>query len=280
MFGETLRLLPQRPIPRLHSPYLDDRLFADIRGPRLDEAVAIIEQQLGALHYPWPRGLDRAATIKQTARGLYSRLLSILPREVWSFSSTQLRARTAAAIDPSMIGEVVAQLRRVFCVGQLRARSYDLQEDLLVAPEKAARAWQVSGTAKAKLTQANTPNDPHAELEYDFSKGDTVYLSQTFTTSFPIERLHRLQLSLRYDDTWHALTLYMEKKGQRYRAAHALESSDYEWIVDTWRRAGRMIARTKFAPGRCWSRCLTTSRRGRGQRLRLQGLTTLRLRWS
>ena len=40
MFGDTLRLLPQRPLPQGRSPYVDERLFADVRGPRLAEAVA------------------------------------------------------------------------------------------------------------------------------------------------------------------------------------------------------------------------------------------------
>ena len=60
MFADTLRLWPQRPIPRLHSPYLDDRFFADVNGPRFREAAPMIEQQLTALSYQWPRDLDRA----------------------------------------------------------------------------------------------------------------------------------------------------------------------------------------------------------------------------
>ena len=47
LFGETMQLWPQRPIPRLQSPYMDDRLFDDLRGPRLEEAVAMIEAGSG-----------------------------------------------------------------------------------------------------------------------------------------------------------------------------------------------------------------------------------------
>jgi ABC-type glycerol-3-phosphate transport system permease component len=237
MFGDTLRLLPQRPLPQPRSPYVDERLFADVRGPRLAEAVAMIEQRLAATAYLWPNDLERATLVRETARGLYARLLSILPAEVWKEPPAGLREKIDARIDPAIIGDVVAQLRRVFYVGELRASSYDLKEDLLSTPAQAG-AWQVGGTAAAKLELAGTPQDPHAELHYDFSRGDTITLSQTFTTTFPLERLHRLQWSLRYDDAWHALTLFVEKNGQRYRAARALESSDFEWVTDFWQEPG------------------------------------------
>src|SRR5215213_72209 len=48
MFGGTA-LLPERPLPRTQSPYVDDRLFARVTGPRLDEALPIIEERIAAL---------------------------------------------------------------------------------------------------------------------------------------------------------------------------------------------------------------------------------------
>lgn len=238
LFGEKLQLWPQRPIPQTRSPYLDERHFADVNGPRVEVALPIIEQILAGSSYRWPEDLDRAATLKQTARGLYRQLVSVIPNERWSDPGEQLRATLTAAITPTMIGDVLVRLRRVFCVGQLRARSYDLREDLLVAPENAATAWQIGGTAKASMQPVISPNEQYAELSYDFAGGDTVVLSQTFRTSFPAANLHRLQMSLRYDDTWHALTLFVEKNGRRYRAERALELSDPEWILDSWQERG------------------------------------------
>src|SRR5712691_3340141 len=58
LFTERLRLLPERPIPRTHSPYVDEKLFNDIRGPRLTEALTMIEQHLAKLPYSWPNDLD------------------------------------------------------------------------------------------------------------------------------------------------------------------------------------------------------------------------------
>ena len=250
LFSETLTLFPQRPIPRLQSPYLDDRLFDDLHGPRLEETVSLIEKDLAAANFPWPNDLARPQLLHQTARGIYARLLTVLPGEVWKQPAEQLHAAIAPLISPDMITEVVAQLRRAFCLGALHAQSYDQEEDLLVPANEAAAAWQVGGTAGARLRAAGTPNEPYAELHYDFGPGDTITLSQTFRTTFPLARLHRLQLGLRYDDTWHALRLFIEKNGQSYAAARTLPLSDHEWVVDTWQERGPDDRPTKI---RTWT---------------------------
>ncbi len=238
LFGENRRLLPQRPLPRLQSPYVDDRLFEEVRGPRREETMAMIAQDLATRDYPWPNDIDRSSLLRETARGIYTNLLSILPGEAWGWPADQLRAAIAGKVNPTMIAPVVAQLRRVICIGSLRAQSYDQQEDLLVPAERAATAWRLGGNARAQLVQAGAPNESGAELHYDFSGGDTIALTQTFHTTFPLARLHRLQLSLRSDDTWHALKLFIEKDGKRLAAARARPLSDHEWVVDTWQEPG------------------------------------------
>ncbi|MGZ4966190.1 MAG: ABC transporter permease subunit [Chthoniobacterales bacterium] len=244
------RLLPERPIPRAHSPYVDDRFFTDVSGPRTTEALTIIEQRLASANYPWPADLDRAVLQKEVARGIYQKLLNVLPTETWKLPNEQLSSSITAVIDDNLITETLAQLRRVFCIGQLLARSYDLQEDRLVAPADAATAWQISGNAQAQLVPSGSAEEPFAELHYDFSQGDKVVLGHTFTTSFPVARLHRIQLSLRCDNTWHALQVFVEKNGQRYRAERSLESSDYNWVVYTWQEPGPDDQPTKI---RTWT---------------------------
>ena len=238
LFGANNSLLPERPIPRLQSPYIDDRLFANLSGSRAKEILPVIEQHLASVDFPWPTDLDRAELIKQVARGAFQNLANRLPNETWNEPLLQLMPVITSSIDTAIVAELVAQLRRVFCIGSLRARSYDLQEDVLVPATDPATAWQIQGSAKAQLIQAGTAEEPFAELHYDFAQGDSVALSQTFHTSFPVARLHRIQLSLRYDDTWHALRLFVEKNGVRYRAERALEASDYNWVLDTWQEPG------------------------------------------
>jgi ABC-type glycerol-3-phosphate transport system permease component len=232
LFAEHAHIMPQSPQARLQSPYIDDRTFADVRGPRLEEALAIIETQLKSME------LDPTAAMKETARGIYARLLTTIPGEAWEKPAGELSREIAAAISPQLIVDVAGQLRRVFCIGQLRVRSYDLQEDQLVAPQNAAASWQIGGTGRGELIQAGSTSEPFAELHYDFSRGDLVTLTQTFTTSFPISRLHRIQLYLRNDDTWHAINLMVEKNGKRFRAEHGIDDADFNWVVNTWQERG------------------------------------------
>lgn len=250
MFGGNNAIIPARPVPRLQSPYIDQQMFADVSGPRMDEALKIIRQHLTGLAIEWPPDLDRETLLNETARGIYRRLKNLLPPNVWDAPAADLQAAITSTVTAPMAAEIVQQLRRVFAVGPLRARSYDLREDVLVAPENVASAWQLGGDARAELVPAGTETERYAELHYDFSGGDVVRLTQTFSTSFPVAELHRLQLSLRYDDTWHALELYLEKNGVRYRAERTLEASDYNWVVNTWQTPGPDDRLTKI---RTWT---------------------------
>ena len=238
LFSERPHILPQAPSPRLRSPYIDHRFFADVSGTRLDDALPMIETHLASMNYNWPPDIDRNIAIRETARGIYARLLTTIPREHWDKSTEELRAQIAASIPQELVADVLTQLRRVFCIGQLRVRSYDLQEDQLVAPQNAASAWKVEGDASSELRQAGSAAEPYSELHYDFSRGDVVRLSQTFTTSFPVARLHRIQLYLRNDDTWHALNLLVEKNGQKFQSVRAIDVADFNWFVNTWQERG------------------------------------------
>ena len=75
-------------------------------------------------------------------------------------------------------------------------------------------------------------------MHYDFSRGGVIQLSQTFTTAFPIDRLHRIQLYLRTDNAWHAINLFVEKNGQRFRAVRSVDDADTHWMVATWQERG------------------------------------------
>jgi multiple sugar transport system permease protein len=238
LFSDTMRLWPERPIPRLQSPYIDDRLFDEMGGPRLEETLAIIEKDLAARNYSWPNDVDRKLLLQQTARGVYAKLLTVVPAPVWKLPAEKLEAKIRSEISSPLITDIVGQLRRAFCIGAFRAVSYEQEEDLLVPADHATTGWKLGGGETARLIPAGSPGEPFAELHYDFRTGDTVALSQTFRTTFPLARLHRLQLALRYDNTWHGLRLFVEMGGRRYEAARALPLADSEWVLDSWQERG------------------------------------------
>src|SRR6478672_7903110 len=222
-------VLPEQPIPRSKSPYLDDRMFAHADGPHRDEAIAILEEQLHS--HVWPSQVDPEIARQQVARGIYER---------WSDSGEQLRAALTAAIAPDLIDSVFGQLRRVLLIGQLRARSTELQEDELVAGSDATTKWIVSGPG------ALSQKADASEFSYDFSSDSKVTLSQTFTTSFPIERLRRLQFYFQPDDSWHALRMTVEKLGHRFVSERAVYLADHNWQVATWQETSADDSLTKI----------------------------------
>jgi len=237
MFVEQMHVWPQRPIPQIKSPYIDTRYYNDVTGKHLGELLPVLEAHLQKMDYAWPPEIDRAAAIRLVARGAFQKLQNTMPVTIWD--SASLVTEATQRVDTAMVTDVLGQIRRALLVGQLRARSYDLQEDQLVAPDKVADGWQVGGTAEAKLVQIDEKNEPHAELRYDLTRGDKVLLSQTFHTSFPISRLYRLQLFLRNDDTWHPITMCIEKLGKKYQAEQTYDLADFtSWSVGTWQEPG------------------------------------------
>jgi len=231
-------VLPEQPIPRSKSPYLDDRMFAHADGPHRDEAIAILEEQLHS--HVWPPQVDPEIARQQVARGIYERLLVLIPYERWSDSGEQLRAALTAAIAPDLIDSVFGQLRRVLLIGQLRARSTELQEDELVSGSDAATKWIVAGPG------ALSQKPDASEFSYDFSSDSKVTLSQTFTTSFPIERLRRLQFYFQPDDSWHVLRMTVEKLGHRFVSERAIYLADHNWQVATWQEPSADDSLTKI----------------------------------
>src|SRR5436190_4075813 len=111
-------VLPEQPIPRSKSPYVDDRMVARADGPHRDEAIAILEEQLRS--HVWPPQVDPEIARQQVARGIYERLLVLFPDERWSDSGEQLRVALTAAISPDLIESVFGILRRDLFIGKLR----------------------------------------------------------------------------------------------------------------------------------------------------------------
>jgi multiple sugar transport system permease protein len=238
LFSDRPARFPEAPRPVLRSPYVDERLFANVDGPRRAEILRLIETNLRSFSYTWPNDLDRDQLIAQTARGIFQQMLGTLPSTTWTRSAPELEKEIKQIITPDLISNISSRLRRSFGIAQLRVRSYDLQEQQLVAADNVSSSWQTGGTARAKLVPVGSGSEKYSELHYDFSPGNSVRLSETFTTTFPVSRLHRIQFFLRNDDSWHAINLFIEKNGQRFRGTHSIDNADTNWMVATWQERG------------------------------------------
>ena len=240
LFGERLHFLPGTPGAAVRSPYIDTGYFRDVTGPAMARALPLIEARLQTLgaEFTVPPEVDHATAVRETARGIYRRLLDLWPGDRWSFSDAALRGEIDRTVTADLAQSVLLRTQRGLRLLQLRARSYDLQEDVLVPADRAAAAWQVSGEAAARIASGRDEGGGFSELHYDFSQGDAIRLRGTFTTAFPVERLHRLQLALRPDDSWHAVTLTVENIGLLYRDEIAINLVDFAPATYTWQEPG------------------------------------------
>jgi len=237
MYGEKVHMWPATPSPEGVSPYVDTRYYRDVAGPRMHEAVADIEADLQAMTYPWPQDLDRASLIHACATGIYKKMRDSQPPDVWQQPAAQLDTTLRPQVTPTLTGDTINQVRRAFCLGELWIKSYDLQDQKLVDGPAVAAAWQPGASGPVQLVQ-QPGSKPFAEVHYDLTKGDTLELAHTFSTSFPVDRLHRIQFSLKDDDSWNRLTLYLEKQGRLYKAEHVHAMGDDSWNICFWQEPG------------------------------------------
>jgi multiple sugar transport system permease protein len=240
-FADEAGLLPQRPLPRAVSPYVEERRVAGYEHERLDEQLPHLVADLRARAIVWPDGVDADHALDLLARGLYRRLAAFAAADWWELPERDLAARLVSLLTPSMVEAERAALGRGLVFGQLVALSYDLEERTLVAPQAVAGAWTLSGPARARFLPAAAEPGVAAQgrlLAYDFTEGDHVRLTGDFSLGFAPERLHRLQLALRADDTWQALHCSVEVGGRRYRAERPADLGDTQWTTISWQPPG------------------------------------------
>jgi ABC-type glycerol-3-phosphate transport system permease component len=240
-FAEGSGLLPQRPVPRPVSPYVEERLHADYEHVRMEELLPFVVEDLRARALAWPEGVDTETALDRFARGVFRRVAAFAPGNVWSLPASELAPRLLGLVTPATIETERASLLRGLVVGRLVARSYDLQEEVFVPVDTIASAWKVSGSGKARFLPSASEPSLAAQgrlLAYDLTQGESVELSTVFDVGFPLERLHRLQLFLRPDDTWHALRCEVEMGGRRYRAERSAALGDTQWLALAWQLPG------------------------------------------
>jgi len=270
------RLMPMTPLPQTRSPYIDRRHYADLEGPYQADLLPRLLAMAKATGFAPPPHVNAVRAWEQTARGLYKRLRVRLSADLWQGKAedgTPLgdAARVVAAIEAAartevtreMVAEVFDGLYRRLLMGPIRIRSYDRTEAELDegAGSDAPLSRRLDNRSPDALTLIDVTEkaEPYALLQYDLSRTDRLVLTGTFDVpaDFRLDRLHRISVDVRPDDTWHDLWLTAEYGGVRYEAERALPLANFDVLEAQWQPRGPDDYSTKI---KTWIRLDEASR--------------------
>ncbi|MBP7828400.1 MAG: carbohydrate ABC transporter permease [Kiritimatiellae bacterium] len=231
IFGGRITILPMRPDPVAASPYMDARYYrapADADYPRVRPVIeqALAEQNVGPADILAP--------------GLHQRLQQVLPAADWTKTDAELGAAARARLTPELIEDVRDNVARALLLGPVRVRSVDLQEADLTGGAPVSAFWKVESTIAARLMDETNATPPAAALNYDFGNERAAQITLTATLDLPFaaDRLHRVTLFLRPDDSWHPLEFTLEKGGVQYRGRRPEYLGNFNWGSVTLQEAG------------------------------------------
>ncbi len=235
--SKEISILPQRPIARHESPYIDDRQFPSIEKPEsagrhrwTEWMQPALERELGAAVDAWlaadagPRlaEVDAEAARQELVEGLFQRVLSLLPPNYWDVGideQTFTRAvREIAVLEP--VEELFDQAYRYFAVGKvlIKDRNYHIYD--LTGQTPIEEIWTIeSGKSVVRIDPRVEADRPVGVLIYDFADGDAFEIAATFNLPVPAEQLKRISLSFRRDQTWHEMQAFIELEGRLLKSA-------------------------------------------------------------
>jgi multiple sugar transport system permease protein len=236
---EEITIFPQRPIPRLYSPYVDERHFPEISRPefvgrhRWDAWVkTALEEEIGRAVDAWQdertAALGPAVLREELIQGVFHRLRNLLPAEAWSAEELTLRKQLQTVVDDDLITDTLDHCYRYFALGKVMVKDtkyniHDLSRKLPVD-----RLWTLeSGDARIEGRVEN--ERPVGVIHYDFSSIESLDVSALLELPFDFDCFKRLEISFRRDQTWHELSVLVEMDGR------LLESSVPKYLgEDTW----------------------------------------------
>ncbi len=240
MFSEGITIFPMRPVPATASPYLDSRYFKAADAKRFVRCRAPLADALRARELPLPDytfGRENAVDI--LLPGVFKRIAGRMPNALWDADDDTLGREVASRLTDEGIADASRQVLRRLTLGSVRVRSADLQERDVTVGVPQSRFWELESDTDARLVDIEAAGAPQADLVYDFGEGGkTIRLSRTIDLPFKADRLFRIQVSLRPDDSWHGVRFYVEKNGKRYEGMRPEYMGNFFWSVVTLQEYG------------------------------------------
>ncbi len=238
-------ILPQRPIPRGVSPYVDDRQYPEMEQPAdvgrhrwehwmqaavCEELRARVDDWLNVGPDDRVAMLDRVVLVQEMVEGLFQDLRLSVPPDSWRGDEESVfRGKLRTAVDESLLNRVFEQVCRCFCVGKIlvKDRQYAIHD--LTGDRPVHEVWKIE-SGPVVLHPREESERPVALLQYDFTRGDAFELSTVLKLPFEYDKgFKRLSLSLRRDQTWHELRVFIETGGRLLRSASPRYLGEDTW---------------------------------------------------
>lgn len=211
MSNSDLQFIPDQPLPAQTSPYYDTRHFPEPKTPAYARSKELIEARLRS------DGTMDPDAIPDVLPATFARLERVVPPAAWEDDDAALARTIEKFLTTERIATVKRQVSRELQFSSVRVRSLDLQEIDLTTVTPAYELWTIE---EGNASFEPTGTDRKAVLHYDVSAAEkqTIHASAMLKLPFPGERLHRIQIGLTPDDSWHRLDFFIESDGVRYEA--------------------------------------------------------------
>lgn len=234
LFPEKLTIFPKSPHAIPQSPYVDNEYYKQSFRESQKEYIDVFGGMIRESGYPLPEHVNREKLTREMAKGLVKRFNTILPPEVWEQGSDVVKQKAGKLINEEMLRGTLENVYRRLLFGQIRIRSHNIEEEELAAGAPFVERYSVLTPETTRLIETYDTGTSCVLIKYDFTRGNTVRLEQTYSTRFDIRNLHRIQLYFRPDDNWHRLTCYVEKMGKLYKSIRPLYLGNFEWGILTY----------------------------------------------
>ena len=238
LFPEEIQVFPNAPNAKVQSPFIDEDYYG--KGP-FEEGASLLdlfEEVVKKADFELEASIDRKVAVRHVTQGLAKKLDTILPPATWNQTELEVRKKVEEVATDELLNTLLQRVRRQMLIGQIRIRSYDLEEQEVGKGKSFSNRLANMTPEVLELTDIEDRGTKCAAVHYDFSKGDRWRLETTFDTEFDVSRLHRVRIYLRPDDNWHRLYCYVEKLGVLYEPVQAAYPANFEWGTYTWQEPG------------------------------------------
>ena len=224
-----INMLPQAPIPRKQSPYIDERTFAEVRRPvdvdlrRWNEWMRLaLVDEIGKAVDAWtdPRAEDvpPAALRAELIEGVFDRLQAALPSRAWSDDEPTFRQTIRSTIRPRFIKSCFDRCYRYFALGKVILKDTNYRIHQLSADRPIQEVWTIT-EGPADLEFRNEAQGDSAVVKYDFDAGGQAFeVAALLPLGIDFTDFKRLSVSFRRDQTWHELRALLEVNGRLFRS--------------------------------------------------------------